>query len=109
MYKNLTLSSLMTYNNDKEITSLYSQLKKAKLLVPRTKNKNHPCNTNIFSIVLLPMTDREKIKAAISLLKKLQRMVGFFMKKEISELISQLEEQDLNQELNEPLKKEIIH
>ncbi len=55
------------------------------------------------------MTDREKIKAAISLLKKLQRMVGFFMKKEISELISQLEEQDLNQELNEPLKKEIIH
>jgi hypothetical protein len=51
------------------------------------------------------MTDREKIKAAISLLKKLQRMVGFFMKKEISELISQLEEQDLNQELNEPLKK----
>jgi len=33
------------------------------------------------------MNDQEKIKAAIIMLKKLQRMVGFFMKKEISELI----------------------
>ena len=55
------------------------------------------------------MTDQEKIKAAISLLKKLQRMVGFFMKKEISELINQLEDQGINQALSNPLKKEIQH
>ena len=55
------------------------------------------------------MTDLEKIKAAISLLKKLQRMVGFFMKKEISELIEQLEDRDLNQGTIDPLKKEILH
>ena len=51
------------------------------------------------------MTDQEKIKAAISLLKKLQRMVGFFMKKEISELIDILEDQELNQGSGYPLKK----
>lgn len=55
------------------------------------------------------MTDQEKIKAAISLLKKLQRMVGFFMKKEISELINELEDQGINQTLSKPLKKEIQH
>ena len=55
------------------------------------------------------MTDQEKIKAAISMLKKLQRMVGFFMKKEISELINKLEDQDFNQVLSKPLKKEIQH
>lgn len=40
------------------------------------------------------MNDREKISAAIDLLKKLRRMVGFFMKKEISELIDKLEENE---------------
>lgn len=55
------------------------------------------------------MTDQEKIKAAISLLKKLKRMVGFFMKKEISELINELEDQGINQALSTPLKKEIQH
>jgi hypothetical protein len=54
------------------------------------------------------MTDQEKIKTAIRLLKKLQRMVGFFMKKEISEVIEQLEDRNLNQGFNEPLKKEIM-
>ena len=43
------------------------------------------------------MDDQEKIKAAINMLRKLQRMVGFFMKKEIAELILQLEEQELKQ------------
>jgi hypothetical protein len=37
------------------------------------------------------MDDKEKIKAAIAMLKQLKRMVGFFMKKEISELIDRLE------------------
>ena len=55
------------------------------------------------------MTDHEKIKAAISLLKKLQRMVGFFMKKEIAELIIKLEDGGLNQALSTPVKKEIQH
>jgi len=55
------------------------------------------------------MTDQEKIKAAIILLRKLQRMVGFFMKKEISELIIQLEDQGVNQALSKPIKKEIQH
>ncbi|HQT24563.1 hypothetical protein [Daejeonella sp.] len=55
------------------------------------------------------MTDQEKIKAAISMLKKLQRMVGFFMKKEISELINKLEDHELNQAMSKPLKKEIQH
>lgn len=49
-----------------------------------------PWNTNIFSIALR-MDDKEKIKAAIAMLKQLKRMVGFFMKKEISELIDRLE------------------
>ena len=53
------------------------------------------------------MTDQEKIKAAISMLKKLQRMVGLFMKKEISELINKLEDQD--KPLHKSLKKEIQH
>ena len=43
------------------------------------------------------MDDQEKIKAAISMLRKLQRMVGFFMKKEIAELIGLLEEQEFKQ------------
>ena len=43
------------------------------------------------------MDDQEKIKAAINMLRKLQRMVGFFMKKEIAELILQLEEQELKE------------
>ncbi len=55
------------------------------------------------------MTDQEKIKAAISMLKKLQRMVGFFMKKEIVELINKLEDEGLNQALRSPVKKEIQH
>lgn len=55
------------------------------------------------------MNDQEKIKAAIGMLKKLQRMVGFFMKKEISELINKLEDQGINQALSKPLKKEIQH
>lgn len=37
------------------------------------------------------MTDKEKIEAAIRMLKKLKRMVGFFMKSEISILIDKLE------------------
>jgi hypothetical protein len=37
------------------------------------------------------MNDKEKIKAAITMLRQLKRMVGFFMKKEISELIEKLE------------------
>jgi hypothetical protein len=40
------------------------------------------------------MNDKEKINASISMLKQLKRMVGFFMKKEISELIEQLERND---------------
>lgn len=37
------------------------------------------------------MDDKEKIKAAIAMLKQLKKMVGFFMKKEIGELIEKLE------------------
>ena len=37
------------------------------------------------------MNDKEKIKAAVLMLRQLKRMVGFFMKKEISELIEKLE------------------
>lgn len=37
------------------------------------------------------MDDQEKIKAAVAMLRKLKRMVGFFMKKEIGELIEKLE------------------
>jgi transcription initiation factor IIE alpha subunit len=37
------------------------------------------------------MNDKEKIEAAIQMLKKLKRMVGFFMKSEISILIDKLE------------------
>lgn len=37
------------------------------------------------------MDDKEKIRAAITMLRKLKRMVGFFMKRDISELIEQLE------------------
>ncbi len=37
------------------------------------------------------MDDQEKIRAAITMLKQLKRMVGFFMKRDISELIEQLE------------------
>lgn len=37
------------------------------------------------------MNDKEKIKAAITMLKQLKKMVGFFMKKEITELIEKLE------------------
>ncbi len=55
------------------------------------------------------MTDQEKIKAAIFMLKKLQRMVGFFMKKEISELINKLEDQNLHQAVSGPLKEDIQH
>ncbi len=40
------------------------------------------------------MDDKEKIKAAIQMLNQLKRMVGFFMKKEISELIDKLEGND---------------
>lgn len=40
------------------------------------------------------MNDKEKIKAAVSMLKQLKRMVGFFMKREISELIEKLERND---------------
>ncbi|MEJ7778635.1 MAG: hypothetical protein WKF68_03510 [Daejeonella sp.] len=45
------------------------------------------------------MKDEEKIKAAIAMLKRLKRMVGFFMKRDISELIEKLESKD---ELNIP-------
>jgi hypothetical protein len=38
------------------------------------------------------MDDKEKIRAAVSMLKQLKRMVGFFMKKEIAELIEKLEQ-----------------
>lgn len=55
------------------------------------------------------MTDQEKIKASISLLKKLQRMVGFFMKKEIVELINKLEDEGLNQALSTSVKKKTMH
>lgn len=55
------------------------------------------------------MNEQEKIKAAIIMLKKLQRMVGFFMKKEISELIDKLENQELQQTLIKPLRKENNH
>ena len=37
------------------------------------------------------MEDKEKISAAITMLKRLKKMVGFFMKKEIAELIEKLE------------------
>ncbi len=37
------------------------------------------------------MDDKEKIRAAVAMLRQLKRMVGFFMKKEISELIEKLE------------------
>ncbi|SKB63408.1 hypothetical protein [Daejeonella lutea] len=37
------------------------------------------------------MDDKEKIKAAVAMLRKLKRMVGFFIKRDISELIQQLE------------------
>jgi len=40
------------------------------------------------------MDDKEKIKAAILMLKQLKRMVGFFMKRDIAELIEQLESPD---------------
>ena len=40
------------------------------------------------------MNDKEKINAAVIMLKQLKRMVGFFMKKEISELIEELERKD---------------
>ena len=43
------------------------------------------------------MNDKEKIKAAVLMLRQLKRMVGFFMKKEISELIEKLEGNALNQ------------
>lgn len=36
-------------------------------------------------------------------------MVGFFMKKEIAEMINKLEDQGLNQAMNPPVKKEIQH
>lgn len=38
------------------------------------------------------MNDQEKIEAAVIMLKKLKRMVGFFMKSEISVLIDKLEQ-----------------
>ncbi len=41
------------------------------------------------------MNDKEKIKAAIAMLRQLKRMVGFFMKKEISELIEKLEKSEV--------------
>lgn len=41
------------------------------------------------------MDDKEKIKAAVTMLKQLKKMVGFFMKKEISELIEKLEKSDV--------------
>lgn len=37
------------------------------------------------------MDDKEKIRAAIIMLKRIKKMVGFFMKKEIAELIESLE------------------
>ncbi|MHB1179680.1 MAG: hypothetical protein ACYCZO_15285 [Daejeonella sp.] len=40
------------------------------------------------------MKDDEKIKAAIVMLKQLKRMVGFFMKRNISDLIEKLENKD---------------
>lgn len=40
------------------------------------------------------MDDKEKIKAAVAMLRKLKRMVGFFMKRDISELIEKLESQE---------------
>jgi hypothetical protein len=38
------------------------------------------------------MDDKEKIRAAVTMLKQLKRMVGFFMKKEIADLIEKLEQ-----------------
>ncbi len=46
------------------------------------------------------MNDKEKIKAAITMLRQLKRMVGFFMKKEISELIEKLERSETVQITN---------
>ena len=40
------------------------------------------------------MNDKEKIKAAVLMLRQLKSMVGFFMKKEISELIDALERKE---------------
>ena len=51
------------------------------------------------------MNDREKINAALRMLKQLKRMVGFFMKKEISELIEQLERNDEIKSEPEKIKK----
>lgn len=54
------------------------------------------------------MNDQEKIKAAISMLSKLQRMVGFFMKKEIAELIGQLEECEFKQPIKKPMENDFL-
>ena len=49
------------------------------------------------------MEDREKIQAAINMLRRLKTMVGFFMKQEISDLISRLEEPLSRKEPDQPL------
>lgn len=44
------------------------------------------------------MNDQEKIEAAVIMLKKLKRMVGFFLKSEISVLIDKLEHKTTEKE-----------
>lgn len=51
------------------------------------------------------MDDKEKIKTAVQMLNQLKRMVGFFMKKEISELIDKLERND-SIDTGKPVRKE---
>lgn len=46
------------------------------------------------------MNDQEKIEAAVIMLKKLKRMVGFFMKSEISVLIDKLEHKATEKDYN---------
>lgn len=46
------------------------------------------------------MNDQEKIEAALIMLKKLKRMVGFYMKSEIDVLINKLEQSIPQKELN---------
>ena len=50
------------------------------------------------------MSDQEKINAAIAMLKRLKRMVGFFMKRDISELIEQLEAHENKSSASSPEK-----
>ncbi|MES3016426.1 MAG: hypothetical protein V4721_01550 [Bacteroidota bacterium] len=53
------------------------------------------------------MDDKEKLTAAIIMLKKLKRMVGFFMKRDISELIERLESNERSEKEVGSLKSEV--